>query len=72
MRIVHLWRNFKQLKCGGRGYASDVIYVTKPGELAAPPVLIPASTYVMRSSRKLILPLASSTSKCENWFARML
>ena len=34
MRIVHQWRNLKQLKRGGRGHASDGIDATKPGELA--------------------------------------
>jgi len=34
MRIVHQWRNLKQLKCGGRGHTSDGINATTPGELA--------------------------------------
>jgi hypothetical protein len=34
MRIVHQWRNLKQLKRGGRGHSSGGIYATKPGELA--------------------------------------
>ena len=34
MRIVHQWRNLKQLKCGGRAYEDGGILGTNPGELA--------------------------------------
>ena len=33
MRIVHQWRNLKQLKRGGRGHEDGGIQGTKAGEL---------------------------------------